>query len=202
MIENADFTPPADPYALFTAWFQLAERHEPDNHNAMTVATLDEDGYPAARVLLLKDYDPNGFTFYTNRHSAKGRELQQHPKASLCFHWKSLRRQVRIDGAVEPVSDAESDAYFATRPRGSQIGAWASLQSEPLASREALEARVREVEQRYEGKDVPRPAHWGGYHLTPHRIEFWQERPFRLHDRIVYRRDKAAGAWSIGRLYP
>lgn len=199
---NMNFDAPADPWTLFGAWFAEAQQHEVNDPNAMSVATVDEGGMPAVRILLMKDYSPEGVVFYTNRASRKGTQLTAHPVAALCFHWKSLRRQVRFEGHIECVSDAESDAYFASRPRGSQIGAWASQQSQPLDQRATLEARVRELTTAYEGKPVPRPPHWGGYLLRPTRVEFWQDREFRLHDRFDYRRDTPSGTWHLERLYP
>jgi len=202
MTENTDFITPADPWALFREWYALAEKHEPSDPNAMSLATLGSDSMPSVRILLLKDFDAKGFVFFTNRQSRKGEQLLSHPKAALCLHWKSLRRQIRAEGIITPVSDAESDAYHATRPRGSQIGAWASQQSRTLKDRNDLEQRAAELDKQYEGKTIPRPPYWGGYRLTPLLIEFWQERPFRLHDRIVYRRRSDKDAWSIERLYP
>ena len=199
---NVDFTPPASPWGLFAAWFADAEKHEVNDPNAMSVATVGADSMPSARILLMKGYDSSGFTFFTNRQSRKGGQLLQHPRAAICFHWKSLRRQVRAEGQVALVSDAESDAYFATRPRGSQIGAWASHQSEALNSREELIARVAEMEKKFEGQTVPRPPHWGGYRLIPTQIEFWQDREFRLHDRFLYRREGEQDVWHIERLSP
>ena len=189
-----------DPYALFARWFAEAERAEPRDPDAMSLATVGADGMPSVRIVLLKGVDDRGFVFYTNLDSRKGRQIAAHPKAALCFHWKSLGRQVRIEGPTETVTDAEADAYFATRPRGSQIGAWASLQSQPLESRALLERRVAELEANYEGRDVPRPPHWSGTRVLPLRIEFWREGEFRLHDRIVYTRDGAG--WATQRLYP
>lgn len=189
-----------DPFVQFDAWFQEAIAAEPTLPEAMTLATVSADGRPSTRLVLLKAHDPRGFVFYTNFNSAKGQELLGNPNASLCFHWKALRRQVRIDGPAAPVSDDEADAYFASRPRGSQIGAWASEQSAPVESRAILEDRVRELETRYDGEDVPRPPHWSGFRLVPARIEFWTDRPDRLHDRQVFDRDGAG--WRETRLQP
>lgn len=189
-----------DPFAQFDVWFQEAVAAEPTLPEAMTLATVSADGHPSTRMVLLKDHGPLGFVFYTNFNSAKGRELLGNPNASLCFHWKTLRRQVRIDGPAAPVSDAEADAYFASRPRGSQIGAWASEQSQPVDSREVLEARVRDLEAAYDGREVPRPPHWSGFRLVPSRIEFWTDRPDRLHDRLVFDRD--GDGWRETRLQP
>ncbi|MBM3491861.1 MAG: pyridoxamine 5'-phosphate oxidase [Alphaproteobacteria bacterium] len=194
---NGDAT---EPMTLFDAWLADAAAKEPDNHTAMTLATIGSDGWPAVRVVLLKGADARGFVFYTNYLSQKGRELRATAKASLCFHWKSVKRQVRIDGTVEQVTAAEADAYFATRPRISQLGAWASAQSSPLGSRALLEAKLEEVTREYDDKPVPRPPHWSGYRVLPRRLEFWEERPFRLHERLVYDRDGAA--WRTSRLYP
>ena len=192
----------ADPIARFLALFEKAKTVEPHDATAMTLATADARGRPSARVVLLKSADARGFVFYTNRASRKGGQLAAHAKAGLCFYWKSLQRQVHIEGTVTQVSDAESDAYFATRPRGSQIGAWASRQSQPLENRAELEQRLNAVEQEYQGRDVPRPPHWGGYRVTPVFFEVWQEREFRLHDRIVYTRASAADAWGLERRNP
>lgn len=189
-----------DPFKKFSAWLEEATAAEPRVPEAMTLATVSPDGVPSTRMVLLKAHDPSGFVFYTNFNSAKGQELLANPIASLCFHWKSLGRQVRIDGTTAPIADAEADAYFASRPRGSQIGAWASEQSEPVESRDALRARVREVEAQYEGADVPRPPHWSGFRLVPARIEFWQDQPDRLHDRLLFERD--GEAWRTLRLQP
>ncbi|MFM2044377.1 MAG: pyridoxamine 5-phosphate oxidase [Pseudomonadota bacterium] len=194
-----------DPYDLFRAWFAEAEAAEVNDANAMTLATVDAAGRPAARIVLLKGLEADGFVFYTNTQSRKGDDLSANPVAALLFHWKSLRRQVRIEGRVEPVTAAEADAYFATRPRGSRIGAWASLQSRPLDARATLEQRVAALEAEYAGRDVPRPAHWSGYRVLPDYLEFWQDREFRLHDRITFHRspaDRVGGGWEIQRLYP
>ncbi|MDA8708312.1 pyridoxamine 5'-phosphate oxidase [Hellea sp.] len=189
-----------DPIVLFEAWLAAAGETEPNDPNAMSVATVDGDGLPDVRILLLKGLDERGFVFYTNAHSAKGEQLLGQGKAALCFHWKSQKRQVRVRGAVSPVSETESDAYFASRARGSRIGAWASDQSRPVADRGALMAKTAEVEDRFEGKDVPRPAHWYGWRVSPETIEFWQDGAFRLHDRIVFAPTK--DGWSKTRLYP
>ncbi len=189
-----------DPFDLFRSWFAEAETTEINDANAMSVATIGENGRPTSRILLLKGLDDQGFVFYTNTRSAKGGQLAAHPVAALNFHWKSLRRQVRIEGVVEPVSESEADAYFATRPRGSQIGAWASQQSQLLDSRETLERELAVVEARFAGKDVQRPPHWSGYRVVPDRLEFWQDREFRLHDRIIF--TAADGGWVRTRLYP
>lgn len=191
-----------DPLSLFAEWFELAKRKEINDPNAMTLATVDADGLPNARMVLLKDIDERGLSFFTNLESAKGRELAANPRAALVFHWKSIRRQVRARGLVERVSDAEADAYFATRAKGAQIGAWASPQSRPMEGRFALERRIaEETAKRGLGK-IPRPSHWSGFRLVPVEIEFWVNRPFRLHDRLVFRRDRAGTAWRSDRLYP
>ncbi len=189
-----------DPFTLFAEWFAEASASEANDPNAMNLASVGEGGRVSSRIVLLKSFDANGFCFFTNTHSRKGQQLAQHSQAALCFHWKSLRRQVRIEGVVQPVSDAEADEYFATRPRGSQIGAWASQQSEALDSPETLKKRVAEFEKKFEGQNVPRPAHWSGYRVAPDMIEFWQDMPFRLHDRLVFTRQ--AHTWDRGRRYP
>lgn len=190
----------ADPLALFDAWLKSAEGLEPNDPNAVALATVGGDGMPDVRMVLLKGFDARGFVFYTNLESCKGKQLNDNQKASLCFHWKSLRRQVRVEGAVESVSDKEADAYFATRPRDAQIGAWASQQSRPMAGQIELERRIANFSARYAVGAVPRPPHWSGFRVIPRRIEFWEERPFRLHDRLVFLRDGAN--WRSERLYP
>jgi pyridoxamine 5'-phosphate oxidase len=189
-----------DPFQLFDAWFAEARASEPNDSNAMALATVDAAGQPSVRMVLLKGHGPDGFVFYTNRESRKAGELAAVPKAALLFHWKSLRRQIRIEGAVTQVTDAESDAYFASRSRDSQLGAWASDQSRPLDARATFEARYEEMRARFEGGDVPRPPHWGGYRVTPARIEFWQDRAHRLHERRLFVR--TPGGWDEGLLYP
>jgi pyridoxamine 5'-phosphate oxidase len=189
-----------DPFQLFDDWFAEARESEPSDANAMALATAGADGQPHVRMVLLKGHGPEGFVFYTNEQSAKGEQLGENARAALLFHWKSLRRQVRIEGAVEPVSTAEADIYFATRSRDSQLGAWASDQSRPLDSRATFERRFEEMKQRYEGMDVPRPPHWIGYRLTPASIEFWTDRPHRLHERRLFTR--APDGWADGLLYP
>jgi pyridoxamine 5'-phosphate oxidase len=190
----------AEPFALFADWFEAAKRSEPNDPNAMALATVDADGLPDVRMVLLKDVAPTGFTFYTNSQSAKGVQLAGQPKAALLFHWKSLRRQVRIRGPVSEVSPEEADAYFASRPRDSRIGAWASDQSRPLEGRFALEKRVAEYALKFGLGEVPRPPHWSGFRVTPVEIEFWKDGAFRLHDRILFRREGLA--WTTERLYP
>ncbi|HMA16216.1 MAG: pyridoxamine 5'-phosphate oxidase [Bacteroidota bacterium] len=195
---------PADPLDIFAAWLAEAEAAEPNDPTAMALATVGEDGMPSCRMVLLKGYDQDGFVFYTNYESRKGRQLLATPKAALLFHWKSLRRQVRIEGAVAPVGAEEADAYFASRARQSQIGAWASQQSRPLESRFELEKRVALFAAKHAIGQVPRPPHWSGFRLTPRLIEFWQDGAFRLHDRLVYTRAAAGqeAGWTTERLYP
>lgn len=190
-----------DPFEWFARWMEEAARSELNDPNAMTLATATPDGRPSARVVLLKGYDNQGFVFYTNTQSRKGIELAANPHAALLFHWKSLGRQVRIEGAIEPVLPAEADAYFATRPRISRLGAWASEQSRSLASRPELERRLAEQEARFPGETIPRPPHWSGYRLIPERFEFWQDMPYRLHDRTAISR-APAGGWVAGKLFP
>lgn len=190
-----------DPFARFQEWMDEAWAHEPEDANAMTLATATPDGTPAARIVLLKGADQRGFVFYTNKESRKGEELAANAHAALLFHWKPLGRQVRIEGNVEHVADAEADAYYATRPRISRLGAWASDQSRVLPDRAELERRLAANEARYPGDDIPRPPHWSGYRIIPQRFEFWQNMPFRLHDRTVYAR-APDGGWTIRKLYP
>ena len=189
-----------DPDALFEQWLAEAEKSEPNDPNAMALATADAQGRPSVRMVLLKGHDARGFVFYTNQDSRKGNDLAANAQAALLFHWKSQRRQVRIEGPVEPVSAAEADLYFATRSRDSQLGAWASEQSRPLDRRETFEARYEEVRARFEGGDVPRPPRWSGYRVVPERIEFWTDRAHRLHERRLFTR--TSGGWSEGLLYP
>jgi pyridoxamine 5'-phosphate oxidase len=197
MIERND-----DPFALFGAWFTEAEASEPNDPNAMALATVAADGMPSVRMVLLKGFDKTGFVFFTNLESRKGEQLKANPKAALCFHWKTLQRSVRVEGLVTPVSPAEADAYFATRPRSSRIGAWASKQSRPLASRFDLERRIAEYTARFGLGEVPRPPFWSGFRLAPLRIEFWKNGAFRLHDRLVFTRADLAEGWTIERLFP
>jgi pyridoxamine 5'-phosphate oxidase len=204
---SSDFTQAPEPFTLFEAWFAESARSEINDPNAMALATADASGVPNVRMVLLKGLDtaehtPRGFVFYTNTTSTKGRELLANPHAALLFHWKSLQRQVRIKGAITQVSAAEADAYYASRPKGSRIGAWASQQSQPLANRAALERSVTDLEAKFTGDDIPRPPHWTGFRVTPREIEFWHDRPYRLHDRITFRRDAPTAAWSKTRLYP
>lgn len=189
-----------DPFALFDDWYARARASEPNDPGAMALATAGANGQPSVRMVLLKDHGQDGFIFYTNEQSAKAGQLAANPRAALLFHWKSIRRQVRIEGPVEQVSDEQADAYFASRSRDSQLGAWASDQSRPLDSRATFEQRFEEMKQRYEERDVPRPLHWGGYRVIPERIEFWTDRPHRLHERRLFVRE--GDDWSEGLLYP
>ncbi|WP_353642289.1 pyridoxamine 5'-phosphate oxidase [Mesorhizobium sp. WSM2239] len=200
-LTSGDFTEAAEPFRLFAEWLDDAVKSEPNDPNGVALATVDEHGMPDVRMVLLKGFDEQGFVFYTNFESTKGREILSSMKAAMCFHWKSLRRQVRVRGPVEIVSDAEADAYYTTRPRGSRIGAWASKQSRPLESRFALEKAVAEYTARYAFGDIPRPPYWSGFRIKPQTIEFWHDRPFRLHDRIMFSRTDAGG-WEKTRLYP
>lgn len=196
-----DFTAADEPFALFAEWFAQASASEPNDPNAMALATVDGDGLPDMRMVLMKDYDASGFVFYSHIASAKGRELAQNPKAALLFHWKSLRRQVRVRGPVTPVSATEADAYFATRPKQAQLGAWASKQSQSLESRFAFETAIAQQAIKYAIGDVPRPPGWSGWRIAAEQIEFWHDRPFRLHDRILFTRETSAD-WRKTRLYP
>ncbi len=202
-----EFNPATDPFALFEQWYADASAAELNDPNALALATVDADGMPNVRMVLLKGLDAvgaaaRGFVFYTNFEGTKGRELLAQPKAAMAFHWKSLERQVRIRGPVTVVSEAEADAYFASRPRDSRIGAWASQQSRPLQSRAALEAEVAKFSARFATGDIPRPPYWSGFRVVPDEIEFWSSRPFRLHDRAVFKRSLATGPWSVTRLFP
>jgi len=189
-----------DPFTLFDSWYAEAKQSEPNDPNAVALATADADGRPSVRMVLLKGHGPDGFVIYTNRESRKAGELAANPQGALLFHWKSLRRQIRIEGPVTHATDAESDAYFASRGRDSRIGAWASEQSRPLDSRETFERRVAEMTAKFEGQDVPRPPHWGGYRIVPTAIEFWQDRAHRLHERRLFVRED--GDWTEGLLFP
>lgn len=199
---SGDFTAADEPFGLFAVWFAEAVKSEPNDPNAMALATVDGEGLPDVRMVLLKGFDTAGFVFYSHVDSAKGRELAATPKAGLLFHWKSLRRQVRIRGAVTRVTDAEADAYFATRPKQAQIGAWASKQSQPLESRMAFEKAIALNAATYAIGEVPRPPGWSGWRIAPQAFEFWHDRPFRLHDRIEFTRTAPDAAWSKTRLYP
>lgn len=201
-LTSGDFTEAGEPMRLFSTWFEEAVRREPADPNAMALATVDAEGVPNVRMVLLKGVDERGFVFYTNRDSTKGKELDGARTAALVFHWKSLTRQVRIRGTVEPVTDEEADAYFASRARLAQIGAWASRQSAPLESRLAFEKAVALYTAKYVVGSVPRPPFWHGYRVVPKAIEFWHDRPFRLHDRVVFRREGPGGSWTKTRLYP
>ncbi len=201
-LTSGDFTESGEPFKLFAEWLKEAEASEPNDPNAVALATVDEDGLPNVRMVLLKGFDDDGFVFYTNFESQKGREILGQKKAAMCFHWKSLRRQVRLRGPVEIVTDAEADAYFKTRARGSRIGAWASKQSRPLESRFALEKAVAEYTARYAIGEIPRPPHWSGFRIRPTSIEFWKDQKFRLHDRVEFRRPSPEGEWDKVRMYP
>ena len=201
-LTSGDFTEQNEPFTLFAAWLREAETTEPNDPNAVALATVDKDGLPNVRMVLLKGFDSDGFVFYTNFESQKGKEILSQKKAAMCFHWKSLRRQVRLRGLVEVVSDKEADEYYKTRARGSRIGAWASKQSRPLEGRFSLEKAVAEYTARYAIGDIPRPPYWSGFRIRPLSIEFWHDRQFRLHDRIEFRRDVPEGAWEKVRMYP
>lgn len=201
-LTDGDFTEASEPFLLFKQWFMDATASEPNDPNAMALATVDPSGLPNVRMVLMKGWDEAGFVFYTNTESAKGREILGALKAALVFHWKSLKRQIRVRGPVEQVSEAEADAYFQSRPRDSRIGAWASQQSRPLEGRFALEKAVATHAMKYAIGEVPRPPHWTGFRIMPVEMEFWQDRPFRLHDRIVFRRERVSEPWTKARLYP
>ena len=200
--DKGEIAAASDPIAQFAEWFALSKAKEPNDPDAIALATVDADGVPDVRMVLLKGVSAEGFVFYTNLESAKGEELAANPRAALCFHWKSLRRQVRVRGVVTRVSDAEADAYFATRAKDSQIGAWASRQSRPLEGRFALEREIAAYAAKYALQKVPRPPHWSGFRIQPLAIEFWRDRPFRLHERLVYRRETLDAPWVTKRLYP
>ena len=201
-LDDGGIAASADPFALFQAWMQEAEKSEPNDANAMALATADADGVPNVRMVLLKGADAKGFVFYSNAQSIKGGELAQNTHAAINFHWKSLRKAVRVQGTVDQVSDAEADAYFATRPKDRQIGAWASPQSRPMEGRWVFEKALAEYALKFALTKVPRPPHWTGWRITPLRMEFWRDRPFRLHDRLVYARDATGDAWRTERLFP
>ena len=191
-----------DPLTLFGRWMLEAKKSEPNDPEAMALATVDAGGRPNVRMVLLKGWDADGFVFYTNKESAKGSEIFSHPHAALCLHWKSLRRQIRVRGSISEVSRQEADAYFASRAKDSQIGAWASAQSRPMDSRFALEKEVAKIAAKYALRKVPRPDYWSGFRVAPFEIEFWRDKPFRLHDRLVYRRDNPKSSWTSERLFP
>ncbi|TCR93459.1 pyridoxamine 5'-phosphate oxidase [Rhizobium sp. BK376] len=201
-LTSGDFTEQSEPFTLFAEWLREAEGTEPNDPNAVALATVDSDGLPNVRMVLLKGFDHQGFVFYTNFESQKGQELLSHKKAAMCFHWKSLRRQVRLRGLVEIVTNQEADEYFRSRARGSRIGAWASKQSRPLESRFALEKSVAEYTARFAIGEIPRPEYWSGFRIRPLSIEFWHDRNFRLHDRVEFRREVPEGAWQKVRMYP
>ncbi len=192
----------SEPFVLFERWFKEAREKEPNDPNGMALATADADGFPDVRMVLLKGFDAHGFVFYTNSESAKGRQLEANPRAAAVFHWKSIRRQVRMRGLIEGVSDAEADAYFRSRDRGARLGAWASQQSRPLEDRLALEKRIAEYAAKFGLGEVPRPEYWRGYRLVPLAMEFWRDRPFRLHDRLVFTHEAPGQGWVKSRLYP
>lgn len=201
-LDDGGIVPQDDPMALFARWMAEAEKNEPNEPEAMALATVDDADRPNVRMVLLKAADERGFVFYTNTESAKGGELAAHASAALCFHWKSIRRQVRVRGAASRVSEEEADLYFATRPKDSQIGAWASAQSRAMEARFAFEREIAKYAAKFALVKVPRPPYWSGYRVTPLEIEFWRNRPFRLHDRLVYRRDSATAPWRTERLFP
>lgn len=207
MIERAnlsavDLENPPSPFKIFDDWFALAKEHEPNDPNAMAIASIDPDGSPALRMVLLKQHNDDGFVFYTNYESRKGKALVESPKIAALFHWKCMLRQIRIEGIVEPVEDATADDYYHSRSRESQIGAWASKQSRPLDHRTTLLERVERFEQLFDGWDVPRPPQWSGFRIVPKRFEFWQQQPSRLHDRLIFERPAAGDAWELSRLFP
>lgn len=201
-LTEGDALSSGDPYGLFADWLAEAEKTEPNDPNALSLATVDEDGLPNVRMVLLKGFDERGFVFYTNLESQKGGELLAGPKAAMCFHWKSLRRQVRLRGPVTVVDDAEADAYFESRPRGSRIGAWASQQSRPLESKFALEKEVARYTAKFALGSIPRPSHWSGFRLSPTYVEFWKDGKFRLHDRFIFTRQADDEPWQTARFYP
>jgi len=200
--DHPDFFAKTDPFALFGEWLEEAKKKEPNDANAVALATADEHGAPDVRMVLLKGVTADGFVFYSNTESRKGRQLAANAQAAMCFHWKSLRRQVRVAGVVEQVGAEEADAYFATRAKDSQIGAWASEQSRPMEGRFELEGRIARYAAKYALQKTPRPPHWIGWRIVPLRIEFWRDRPFRLHDRLEFSRTAAGAPWSTHRLYP
>ncbi|CTQ70496.1 pyridoxamine 5'-phosphate oxidase [Roseibium alexandrii] len=201
-LTKGDFVEAEKPFELFDEWLEEAKTTEPNDPNALALSTVDPDGLPNVRMVLLKGFDETGFVFYTNLESAKGRELLSAGKAAMCFHWKSLRRQIRIRGEIVQVSAEEADEYYQSRPRGSRIGAWASRQSRPLESRFALEKEVAKYTAKFGISDIPRPEHWSGLRLIPSEIEFWADRPFRLHDRVKFTRSSPSEPWNKERLYP
>lgn len=203
MTQNIHIDIPDDPYVLFERWFQDAQKHEPDYPNAMTIATVDNNGAPSARVVLLRGFDEHGFQFFTNYQSNKGKALNATQKIEANFYWKSTQKQIRIHGNVSQLSAEKSDLYFQSRPRASQIGAWASQQSRPMSTYADLESRQKDYEEKFKTEEkIPRPPHWGGYHITPETIEFWEEQPYRLHKRFIYQKSKNAKNWSMQWLYP